>query len=292
MKTSLYWVLAIIITLSAAYYQRKTGPTYPKQLDISLNGTEYGLRLIRSMEIGDRSEVKLAVDDTTISAKLFYKRFKVNEEYQEVDFIYKSYPVDSYIMNNIFKMTEENGFFAKVPEQPAAGKLEYYIEVYDNSGKNHIAKEEPIIIRFKGAVPSKVLTPHILLMFIAMLLSTLTGIMALGKHRSYKKYGFLTLIFLLLGGMILGPIVQYYAFGAAWTGIPLGWDLTDNKTLIAVLFWIWAVVANRKKEKPLLTVLAAFILLLVYSIPHSMFGSELDYSSGEVIQGIILTFPV
>lgn len=292
MKTSLYWILAIIITLSAAYYQRKTGPTYPKHMDISLNGTEYGLKLIRSMEIGDRSEVKLAVDDTTISAKLFYKRFKVNEEYQEVDFIYKSYPVDSYIMNNIFKMTEESGFFAKLPEQPAAGKLEYYVEVYDNSGKNLIAKEEPIVIRFKGAVPPKVLTPHILLMFIAMLLSTLAGLMAIGKHRAYKKYGFLTLIFLLLGGMILGPLVQYYAFGAAWTGIPLGWDLTDNKTLIAVLFWIWAVIANRKKEKPLLTALAAFVLLLVYSIPHSMFGSELDYSSGEVIQGIILTFPV
>lgn len=292
MKTSLYWVLAIIITLSAAYYQRKTGPTYPKQVDISLNGTEYELKLIRSMEIGDRNEVKLAIDDTTISAKLFYKRLGVNEEYQEVDFIYKTYPVDSYIMNNIFKMTEESGFFAKVPEQPAAGKLEYYLEIYDNSGKNLIAKEEHIVIRFKGAVPAKVLTPHILLMFIAMLLSTLAGLMAIGKHKAYKRYGFLTLIFLLMGGMILGPIVQYYAFGAAWTGIPLGWDLTDNKTLIAVLFWIWAVIANRKKDKPLLTAVAAFVLLLVYSIPHSMFGSELDYSSGEVIQGIILTFPV
>ncbi len=127
-------------------------------------------------------------------------------------------------------------------------------------------------------------------MFIAMLLSTLAGLMALGKHKSYKKYSNLTLIFLLLGGMILGPTVQYYAFGAAWTGIPFGWDLTDNKTLIAVLFWIWAVVANRKKDRPILTILAAFMLLLMYSIPHSMFGSELDYSSGEVIQGIILSF--
>jgi len=292
MKTSIYWILAVIITLSAAYYQRKTGPTYPKQEDITLNGTEYGLRLIRSIEIGGRSEVKLAIEDTTIKAKLLYKRFKVDEDYKSVDFVYKTYPVDSYIMSKIFKMTEETGFFAEVPEQPAAGKLQYYIEVHDNSGKNYIAKEEPIVIRYKGAVPPIVLTPHILLMFIAMLLSTLAGLMALGKHKSYKKYGTLTLIFILLGGMILGPIVQYYAFGAAWTGIPFGWDLTDNKTLIAVLFWVWAVVANRKKDKPLLTIVAAFVLLLVYSIPHSMFGSELDYSSGEVIQGLILCFPL
>ena len=29
---------------------------------------------------------------------------------------------------------------------------------------------------------------------------------------------------------------------------PFGWDLTDNKTLIALIFWILAVVMNRKKE--------------------------------------------
>ncbi len=80
------------------------------------------LRLVRSIEIGGRSEVKLAVEDTTSSAKLFFKRFKVDEDYQSVDFVYKSYPIDSYIMNKIFKMTEETGFFAEVPEQPCSRK--------------------------------------------------------------------------------------------------------------------------------------------------------------------------
>ncbi len=81
--------------------------------------------------------------------------------------------------------------------------------------------------------------------------------------------------------MILGPLVQYFAFGDLWTGIPFGWDLTDNKTLIALIFWILAVVMNRKKETPFYTVLAAVVLLLVFSIPHSLFGSELDYSTGQ-----------
>jgi hypothetical protein len=90
--------------------------------------------------------------------------------------------------------------------------------------------------------------------------------------------------------MILGPLVQNYAFGELWTGIPFGWDLTDNKTLIAFLFWILAVFMNRKQEKPFYTALAALILLLIYSIPHSMFGSELDYSTGQVTQGFIMFF--
>jgi hypothetical protein len=290
MKSTLYWILAILITLSAAYYQRKTGPTYPKQVEVNVNGNTHKLKLLRSLEIGSRSAVKLSIDDTTARATIYYKKFKTSEEYQSPEFNYETQPIDSWLMNKVFKMTEEQGFFADVPEQPAAGKLQYYFEIQDKSGRSTYFKEEPIVIRYKGAVPSKYLTPHILIMFVAMLLSTLAGLMAIGKHKSFKKYGFLAMAFLLVGGMILGPVVQYFAFGAAWTGVPFGWDLTDNKTLIAVIFWIWAVLANRKKDKPGLTILAAFMLLLIYSIPHSMFGSELDYSSGEVVQGLILNF--
>jgi hypothetical protein len=35
-------------------------------------------------------------------------------------------------------------------------------------------------------------------------------------------------------------------------------------------------------------VLAAVVLLMVYSIPHSMFGSTYNYETGDVIQGMIL----
>jgi hypothetical protein len=47
---------------------------------------------------------------------------------------------------------------------------------------------------------------------------------------------------------------------------------------------------NKKKERPFYVTLAAVVLLIIFSIPHSMFGSEFDYSSGEVTQGIILHF--
>ena len=114
--------------------------------------------------------------------------------------------------------------------------------------------------------------------------------MAVVKDPSFKKYAFWTLILLTAGGMILGPIVQKYAFGELWTGIPFGWDLTDNKTLIAFVFWAIAVFMNRKTDRPYYTILAAIILLIVYSIPHSMFGSELDYSTGKVTQGMIMIF--
>lgn len=290
MKSRLYWILAIIITLSAAYYQRKTGPTYPKNLDVSVNGMEYSLKLPRSLEISDRNYIKLGIQDSTAEASIFYKRLNVDEPYREVHFIYEEHPVNSFIMNRILNISEEKGLFADIPAQPPAGKIQYYIVITDATGKNTYFKNEPVVLRFKGPVPAKILTPHIIIMFIAMLLSTLAGLMAIGKHKSYRRWGIWTFIMLIIGGMILGPMVQYHAFGEAWSGIPVGWDLTDNKTLIAVIFWALAVFGNRKQKRPGLTILASFILLLVYTIPHSMFGSELDYVSGEVIQGIIITF--
>jgi len=290
MKKSILWFLAIVITLAAAYYQRKTGPTYPKSVNVTVNDSVYELKLVRSLGLDERPEVKLRIADTSLRARIFYKRFRTTDEYSVSEFRYKVYPVNSPLMNKVFKVTEERGFFAELPQQPPAGKLQYYIELTDSKGTTTLLKDTPLVIRFKGAVPSFILTPHILFMFLAMLFSTLAGLMALVKHPLFRKYSFWTLVLLFAGGMILGPIVQKYAFGELWTGIPLGWDLTDNKTLIALLFWILAVVMNRKKEKPLYTILAAAVLLAIFTIPHSVFGSELDYSSGQVTQGLIMIF--
>ncbi len=272
MKKFILWALAFIITMAAAFYQRHTGPTYPKKLDITLNNKPYELNLVRSLALNEKPEVKLSITDSTIRAKIFYKRFRSEEEYQSADFSYKN-------------ITE--GLFAPVPQQPAAGKIQYYLELTDSKGTHTYLKEKPVVIRFKGGVPSFILIPHILLMFTAMLFSTLAGLMSVIKYSLYKKYAVWTLILFIAGGMILGPIVQYFAFGDFWTGIPFGWDLTDNKTLIALIFWILAVYMNRKTDRPLYTAIAAFVLLLVFSIPHSLFGSELNYGSGQVTQGLI-----
>ena len=290
MKKFVLWLLAFIITVVAAIYQRHTGPTYPKSMEVTVNGNQYKLKLVRSLALDERPEVALAITDTSVKAKLYYKRFKYDEDYQSADFSYKTYPVHSFIMNKLFKITEEKGLFASVPQQPAAGKIQYYFDITDPGGTHTYLKNDPVVIRFKGGVPVFILLPHILFMFIAMLLSTLAGLMAVAKYPLYKKYALWTLILFIVGGFILGPVVQYYAFGELWTGIPFGWDLTDNKTLIALIFWIFAVYMNRKSERPIYTILAAVILLLVFSIPHSLFGSELNYTSGQVTQGIILNF--
>jgi hypothetical protein len=73
--------------------------------------------------------------------------------------------------------------------------------------------------------------------------------------------------------------VQKYAFGAYWTGWPVGTDLTDNKTAVAFLLWVLAVYKLWKdREKRGWALVAAIVLLLIYLIPHSMMGSEIDHT--------------
>lgn len=269
MKKTLFWILAVVITLASAIYQRKTGPTYPKDIEVSVNEIQINFELPRSGVSDENLLIEVPLSDTSYLINLHYKRYPVNEAFTTVTF-----------------KQRDNVFVAALPAQPPAGKLEYYLS-FNHTDSDKIIETEHVITRFKGSVPKWVLIPHVLFIFVAMLLANVAGFFAIGKEDKHVFYGNLTLILLLLGGMIFGPIVQYYAFGEFWTGIPFGWDLTDNKTLIAVLFWIVAVISNRKNPKYRYTIIAAIVTLIIFSIPHSLLGSELDYSSGEVTTGLI-----
>jgi len=267
-KTILFWLLAIIITLSAAVYQRATGPTYEKKIDIIFAEKQYEIELLRSHSSTKPYQVSLNIKDERVAGKIYYRRYPSTDDFIEI----------------ILDRDGEN-LVANLPNQAPAGKLEYYVKLFNMDTNNEIFNTGSVVIRFKGDVPATVLIPHIFFMFFAMLFSNLTGLLALGKKEKYKFYTIFTTLLLLAGGMILGPVVQKFAFGELWTGVPFGWDLTDNKTLVAFIFWVIAVVGNWKKDRPYLSILAAIILLLVYSIPHSAFGSELDYSTGVIGQG-------
>ena len=97
----------------------------------------------------------------------------------------------------------------------------------------------------------------------------------------------MTVVLVGIGGLVLGPIVQKYAFGAYWTGWPFGEDLTDNKTLAMWLAWVVAVFVLGRRRDPADRVArwtvaaAAVVMLAVYLVPHSLRGSQLDYAKVE-----------
>ncbi len=184
--------------------------------------------------------------------------------------------------------TGEYHLGADLPKQPAAGKLEYYLDL-QGAAESRVpaAGEENVVIRFKDPVPDHILFPHVFLMFFGVLFGMRTGLAALFAPSSMRATAWRTLAILSAGGMFFGPIVQKYAFGAFWTGFPYGKDLTDNKMLIMWLAWLFAValIGFRAKKKELVSRLVVLVAMLAmtgaYLIPHSMRGSELDYSKLE-----------
>ena len=267
-KSVFWWIFSVIFTLAIAYYQRTTGPTYPIRGKISINNQEITYKLLTSNESHIPAEITLKGNVDGIAGRIEYRKYNTNGDWQLTE----------------MKMMDGK-LVGEMPPQPPAGKLMYKV-ILTSGDQSLTLREEPVIIRFKGAVPGFILWPHILIMFMAMLYSTRTGIEGINRGDKTKNYALITMILLLIGGMFLGPVVQKYAFGEFWTGWPFGKDLTDNKTLVAFLAWIIAYLRLRKNYANRgWAIAAAIILLLVYLIPHSMFGSELDYSTGTIGTG-------
>jgi hypothetical protein len=327
MKRYALWFLAVLITLAAALYQRMTGPTYPFRAQAALAGESVSARLPRSSENVTDCEVMLRGMPDGADGYIEYMRYKTQDSWTRV-------PLER----------RRGGLAASLPKQPAAGKLAYRVVLAKDGQETTLSGDKPVVIRFKGVVPGWVLIPHIIVMFLAMLMSTAAGLAALAKRSEqwakfklwpglvlfvigiavpaavfkivgmpklmssnmlgnltwmgllisigvgallaalpvsvdYRKFANWTAVLIFIGGFILGPLVQKFSFGVLWSGVPLGFDLTDNKTLITFVGWLIALFLMRKGKPGRAGVVAAAVLLMVvYSIPHSVLGSELDYS--------------
>ena len=261
-KSILLWVLAFVLMGSVAIYQRLTGPTYPVRGSVEIAGKEISFKLPRSHSGSGEELIQINVPNENLVGYIKFKRFKSHVEWTTKQMTYR-----------------DGMLLADIPEQPPAGKVMYQIAIVDFNGNQVALTKEPVIIRFKGGVPPYILIPHIFAMFFAMVFSMRSGLEGIFKGDNGYKLSLWTMNLLIIGGLILGPIVQWYAFGAFWTGWPFGHDLTDNKTLAAFIFWLIAVFQLRKHpERRYWTIIAAIVLLAVYLIPHSVLGSEIDYT--------------
>ena len=262
------WIIALIITLASAIYQYATGPTYPDRGNTAVGSNTVKYKLNRSHGGETDHEVKVTIADTTVTSVISFKRYKTDDPWTDIPMMREGVTLKGYL-----------------PHQPPAGKLMYKITLTGVSETITIPENQPVVIRFRGGVPAAVLIPHVIIIFFAMFVSTRAGLEALLNRPNIRTLAYWSAGILFIGGMILGPVVQKYAFGELWTGVPFGYDLTDNKTLIAMVGWAAAVIACLKERSPRSWVLGASILqLIIFIIPHSVLGSELDYSKLPDVQ--------
>ena len=265
------WVVAVALMLGSAVYQRRTGPTRPLRGEFPVAGETHRYRLKRNPITDAPARIAIPNPGHDVSGAVMYRRYPTADDYTVV-----------------LLAVEGGDLVARLPIQPTAGKLEYYLILDTPDGGLWIpGRDETVILRYKDPYPLWALIPHIVFIFCALLIGLRAGLGAVFEPSGVRRLTVITLVCMTIGGLILGPVVQKYTFGAYWTGFPFGYDLTDNKTLIMWLVWVAALAAlglRRKQDERLgrvAVVMAALVAMVVYLVPHSLRGSEFDYSHVE-----------
>ncbi len=278
LRSVIFWVLAVLITIVCLSYQDKTGPTYPLEGKFETNSGTVNFKFLRSENIG--TDLKIMLIDPVpegVTGHVKYRRYKSNDDWSVAEM-----ESGVYEFRRRWETESVQGTGAELPGlQERAGKYEFFVFITDHEEEPvSITGDTPIFARYKASVPGWVLFIHVLVIFISMAFAIRTVLEAL-VNGNYKWMIWGTLISFILGGFVFGPMVQYYAFGVYWSGIPFGHDWTDNKVVVELLFWVVAAYLNRGDRRNRWSVyFAGIATLLVYFIPHSIFGSEYNYQTG------------
>ena len=202
-RNVIIWILAVLVTLTSAVWQKKSGPTYPFSFNVEIAGMEIEGELARSNSINSDLPVQIKVAepeaaDPGISGVLVLRNYPSKEDtWQREAMTYNS---------------ETGQLEAGFDRPDMASKVEYYVELTHEDQVIRIPNHEAAVSRFKGDVPAAVLIVHIFCMFFGMLWASRAGLEALVRGPSIFKLSLITFGLLFVGGLIMGPIVQKYAF--------------------------------------------------------------------------------
>lgn len=300
------WTVTTVLTLGFLVWQKVSGPTYEVKVKSEVGGVAVRGELLRTHSINGDMPVVLNAGDPArgnpgLLATVVWRRYPTSDAWERLPMTYAA-----------------GQFKAVLPRQPMAGKLEYTVEMQADPQLRDPAyatgleagdikyfppqKKGPAVARFKGDVPPLILILHVSFMILGMFFSTAAGFDALYRRGNLVTLSQLAFGFLLLGGCVLGPVVQKYAFDAYWTGWPNGGDWTDNKLAVGAVVWFLAMLlagldARKKGRQGAMeavrmyapaarwsAVVAMVAILVIYSIPHSIHGSTFDYATGEHVQ--------
>jgi hypothetical protein len=256
------WIIALLVTLLSAGWQRMSGPTHSLSGEAVLGGAAIHYTLERTHKGPGDQRVEIEKLPADVAGVVEWKGYGSGDPWTVVSM-----------------RREGEGLVAELPHQPPAGKLWYRVKLTRGVETVLLPPERLAAIRFTGTVPPGILIPHILFMFLAMFLSTRAGLEVFMHKPALRGLAYWTLGVLFVGGMVLGPFVTHYAFGPWWTGFPVGNDLTDSKMLVALVGWIAAAIAaGRSKLAKAWVVVAALVMLVIFAIPHSWTGVEPEHA--------------
>jgi hypothetical protein len=257
------WVVALLVTVVLAGYQRRTGPTWPTSVKTTLAGQPVTGKFERTHAGPGGALITLEAPDREITGEVIWRR----------------YPTDApWTRQPMLRLGD--GLAAELPHYPSSAKVEYEVRLTRGTERLNLPGTESVVLRYRGDVPVFVLLPHIMCMFLGLVIGLRAALGGVFGEENLQRHIPWLLVFMVPGGLVLGPLVQKYAFGALWTGWPVGEDLTDTKTLASVVGWVvaWGIVKSGPRLRRVSVLAAAALMIAVYLIPHSARGSQLDWS--------------
>lgn len=263
------YILALVLTIVLLGIARRTSTRHEETLHATVDGTTITHKTVtENFGDGPIIDVKAANTADLAAIVVFYE------------------PNSPRISQEMTPTAE--GFTTRLPSLPKGHKWFYHIEISKNGNTAAaLPADRDQFIKFKGHVTPLILIPHIFCMFATIFFGALTVFTAFdltrgrGNPRASVRFLLLTAIFAFIGGFPLGYAVAYQAFGVGWGGIPIGWDITDNKTVILFLFWLitlllaWRGLSGRKmaisnRTYAALAALSFIVTFITFLIPHSI----------------------
>lgn len=197
-----------------------------------------------------------------------------------------------FTKTELVRIKESNKFAGLIPGLEKGKRTYYYIETTDAAGHTlRLPKTEYLVLRWVGDTPRLLLYVHIFFMAVALvflihaLYYALYQLTLEKKNELLYKSIFWGTVCFFIAGFPLGWWIANIAYGIAWGGVPFGWDITDNKTLITFIYWAaimvllkgnpFRLVDSKKylisdRAFSILTIIGAIITLVVFLIPHSI----------------------
>lgn len=194
-------------------------------------------------------------------------------------------------------------YYADMEAGVKGGRTLYFFEVTSNVDAPRATffqpDGSPFAFRYIGEVPSAILIGHIGFIFATFFLVALASLSAIDVLRqqtglsAMASANWWALVCCFIGGYPLGFLMNWYAFGGIWEGVPFGTDATDNKTQLLLVYLILVTLLTlgtltkgrcgsdrySRKGRGWFGLGAFFVMLAIYLIPHSIqFSAGLTYA--------------
>jgi len=108
-------------------------------------------------------------------------------------------------------------------------------------------------VLFKGTPPRNITIARLAVMFAALLLMLLAFFSSmaypkdLGAITRAGRLSFIGTLLVLVGVFLLGTKVGLATSGQAWSGLPIGSNLSDTASALLVIFWLAVILILRKQ---------------------------------------------